>query len=194
MKVLIVYSHPRRNSFNGAILDVVIESLKKKNISYELRDLYGIGFNPVLSDEDLKGLHAKNLPKDILTEQEFVKLSDKLIFIYPIWWGGMPSMMKGYIDRIFLNGFAYKYNSSGGVDGLLKGKDAYIFNTHGTDNEYYDSIGMTASIRQVSDMAIFKFCGIDVKEHLFLGNIFGIGDEGRKRYLESVSNVVNTNF
>ncbi len=100
MKILIIYAHPNHNSFNGAILKQVQANLDR-NHEVTLLDLYAEKFNPVLSfDEDHR---RRDLEKDPETQtyRELITWADHLIFIFPIWWSGMPAILKGFIDRVF---------------------------------------------------------------------------------------------
>ena len=128
MKYLIVYAHPNPKSFNHAILETISGELQKKKKEVKVRDLYKIGFNPVLSIKDLSAIEKGAVPKDIKKEQNYISKADTLIFIFPIWWSAMPAMLKGYIDRVFSLKFAYDITADG-VIGLLKGKKVFIVST-----------------------------------------------------------------
>ncbi|MNZ66093.1 Glutathione-regulated potassium-efflux system ancillary protein KefF [compost metagenome] len=187
MNHLIVYAHPHEGSFNNAILDTAVNALKSKGHEVSVRDLNKLGFNPVLSPADTAALREGNAPADIATEQEYLKKADVITFIYPIWWTGLPAILKGYVDRTFSYGFAYQYNAQGGVDKLFTGKKGVIINTHGTPGEIYDSIGMSNSLKQTSDGGIFEFCGIEVLEHFLFGGVTTVAtDEDRKNMLVQV--------
>lgn len=187
MNHLIVYAHPHEGSFNNAILDTAVNALKSKGHEVSVRDLNKLGFNPVLSPADTAALREGNAPADIATEQEYLKKAEVITFIYPIWWTGLPAILKGYVDRTFSYGFAYQYNAQGGVDKLFTGKKGVIINTHGTPGEIYDSIGMSNSLKQTSDGGIFEFCGIEVLEHFLFGGVTTVAtDEDRKNMLVQV--------
>ena len=190
MKTLVVYSHPNPKSFNHAILETTVETLRAGGHETRVRDLYAQGFDPVLKGSDFAALAAGELPADIKAEQDEITWAEILVFVYPIWWTGLPAMMKGYIDRVFLHGFAYVYEA-GGIKALLKGKKALIINTTGTPTEMYDANGMSAAMRKTSDMGILGFCGIEVIDHLFFGGVPSVDDAVRKGYLEKVKVAVS---
>src|ERR1700690_1841729 len=100
VKSLIIYAHPNAASFNHAIMETISEELKGSNKDFNVRDLYKIGFNPILSAEDFVAIQNGTVPDDIKTEQNYIRSADTLIFIFPIWWSSMPAMLKGYIDRV----------------------------------------------------------------------------------------------
>lgn len=99
-------------------------------------------------------------------EQKHIEWAEAITFIYPIWWTGMPAIMKGYIDRVMSYGFAYRYDQ-GVQKGLLSGKQAFVINTHGKSNAEYSAIGMDTALRLTSDKGIYTYCGFDLKNHLF---------------------------
>ena len=185
MNHLIVYAHPFEDSFNHAILESTVSALESKGHTVVVRDLYAIGFNPVLSPIDFKELRSGNIPNDIATEQEFIKNADTITLIYPLWWTSLPAILKGYIDRVFSYGFAYQYTSEGTVEGLLSSKKGFMITTQGTPNMYYDASGMTNSLKQTTDVGIFGFCGIKILDHLFFGGISSSDDATRKEMLKT---------
>lgn len=101
MNHLIIYAHPSSASFSNAILEKIKECSRKKECKTEVRDLYSIGFDPILRAADFEGLCEGNIPEDIKREQDYIGWADLITFIYPIWWTGMPAILKGYIDRVF---------------------------------------------------------------------------------------------
>lgn len=193
MKHLIVYAHPNPESFNHAILEITVNALKKKGHEVVVRDLYDIDFQPVLKPKDIAALRAGQTPEDIQAEQEFITQADAITFIYPIWWTGLPAILKGYVDRVFSYGFAYAYGEHG-IDKLLKGKNGFIINTHGTPEEIYDQIGMTAGLKITSDTGIFDFTGIQPVAHLLFGSVPSAGEAALKDILKQVEDKVDSLF
>jgi len=131
-----------------------------------------------------------NPPEDIKTEQNHIKWADVISFIHPIWWTSHPAILKGYIDRVLLYGFAYTVGATG-PEGLLSDKKAVIINTHGTPNDVYDNIGMHKSIEQVSDIGVYAFCGIEVINHTFFGAVPYVKEDERVEYLKTVEKMYN---
>lgn len=125
MKHLIIYCHPNPNSLNSLFKKVVVEHLLGNNHEVVVRDLYALSFNPVLSIEDMAGQRRGIVAEDVKQEQDFITWADCITFIHPIWWTGLPALMKGYINRVFSYGFAYRYDQ-GIQKGLLVGKKAVL--------------------------------------------------------------------
>lgn len=171
MNHLLVYAHPHEGSFNNAILDTAVSALRANGHDVHVRHLYQLGFNPVLSPSDTAALSEGNPPADIQTEQEYLAKADYITFIYPIWWTGLPAILKGYVDRTFSHGFAYKSNGEGGIEPLFTGKKGLIVTTCDTPAEIYNATGMTDSLKQTSGSGIFEFCGIEVVDQLLFGGV-----------------------
>ncbi|MBU4304021.1 MAG: NAD(P)H-dependent oxidoreductase [Candidatus Omnitrophica bacterium] len=185
MRYLIIYAHPNPKSYNHAILNIIEDKLKKNGCDFEVRDLYKLKFNPVLSGEDLPSIQQRQVPSDIRIEQEHIKKADVLIFIHPIWWFGMPAVIKGYIDRVFSYGFAYAVDKNS-VKGLLNGKKVMIFNTTGGPEENYKDMGYGAALKATIEKGIFEFCGMQVIRHKYFYAVPYISDEQRKAMLEDL--------
>lgn len=166
MKHLIIYAHPNKESLNHLFKQTVEEYLKEQNHEVIVRDLYQIRFNPVLSLTDINGQHTGIHCQDVKEEQQHITWADVITFVYPIWWTGMPSIMKGYIDRVFSYGFAYRYDQ-GIQKGLLTGKSVYIINSQGKSKSEYKAIGMNKALKLTSDKGIFLYCGLTIKKHFF---------------------------
>ena len=179
MKNLIVYAHPNPASLNHFFKQIVVETLENSNQEIVVRDLNEINFNPVLSLDDMNGQRMGQVAADVSKEQDFITWSDRIIFVYPIWWTGMPAIMKGYIDRVFSYGFAYRYDQ-GIQKGLFTGKKAIIINSHGKSNEEYAESGMDKALALTSDKGIFNYCGFEIEQHFYF-------DKADRASLENIS-------
>ena len=185
MKYLLIYAHPSSASFNHAIMETISDELKKSNRDFEVRDLYKIQFNSILSADDLVAIQNNALPRDIKTEQEKIRSADTLIFIFPIWWSSMPAILKGYIDRVFSLKFAYDITQDG-IEGLLKGKKTFIVSTTGASKEDYDKMEGFKFMNQSMDMAIFQFSGMEVIGHKYFSSVPYVSDQDRKKMLKEL--------
>lgn len=162
MHILAVYAHPSRKSFNRALLDVLLDVAGTKGHKCEVLDLYADGFQPSLTEEDFAAFDRGNVPEDVQRMQDAVNRSDIVVFIHPIWWFGLPAIMKGWIDRVFSYGFAYSHDSRG-VKPLLTGKKAIIVNTAGgAETTGYDDTGYKSAMIKLTDVGIYNFVGLDV--------------------------------
>lgn len=191
MKHLVLYAHPNPESFNHAILETAVNALKSKGDEVTVRDLYAMKFQPVLTPEDTASMRSGQTPADIKAEQDYITAAGTITLIYPIWWTGIPAILKGYIDRVFSYGFAYGSGEEGIIK-LLTGRKGLIINTHGTPKDVYDQIGMTDGLKVTSDTGIFGFVGIEPAGHLFFGSVPYVDDAARKDMLKQVEETVKS--
>lgn len=126
MKILYINGHPYAKSFHAAIRDSYVEATKAKGHDVKVLDLGEMTFDPVLR----YGYSERMAPDDDIDEsQRLVKWADHIVFAYPLWWGTPPSLITGWIDRVFTPGFAYKLTSFVKPQRFLKGKTADIIIT-----------------------------------------------------------------
>lgn len=189
MNHLVVFAHPNPKSFGKGILDTVVKASEEKGAAVKVRDLYELGFDPILKPSDFVAFKEGKVPEDIATEQEIIRWADVITFIYPVWWTSLPAILKGYVDRVFSYGFAYEY-IDGAPNGLLKGKKALLFSTTGTPDELYAANGMHASMKQTTDQGIFNFSGMEEVSHTFFGAVPYVSEEVRSDYLQKAAAVV----
>ena len=101
----------------------------------------------------------------------------------------MPAILKGYIDRVYSLGFAYKYLEAG-LCPLLKEKEVMIFTTQGGSSVDFDKMGLYAAFKKTIDIVMFNTCGIKVIEHKYFSEVPRVSDETRKGYLEEVKKLI----
>jgi NAD(P)H dehydrogenase (quinone) len=180
MNILIVYAHPDPRSFNGALLAQARQSFSRMGAEVQVSDLYAMGFNPVTSAADFtdhspdapldyfaeqkRAFAAGTLSEDIRLEIEKIAWCDLLILQFPLYWFSMPAILKGWIDRVFVPGFAF----GGGAwyeRGGLVGKRAMITTTMAAFPEMVapDGInGLLAVNLWPIQNGVLAFCGFDV--------------------------------
>ncbi len=108
MRALVVYCHPRGESFTAAVRDVVMRKLAEAGAEVRLRDLYAEGFQPVLTASEHEGyLDTPKNREPVERDCRDLEWCDTLIFVYPTWWYGLPAMLKGWLDRVFLPDLAF---------------------------------------------------------------------------------------
>lgn len=181
MNVLVVHAHPEPRSFNAALTACAVETLRGNGHEVVVSDLYAMGFEPVIGPGDFTGdranadylsipreqttaYEAGTLSADIATEQAKVAAADLLILQFPVWWFGMPAILKGWADRVFARGFAYssgrKYDT-----GLFRGKLALVSVTTGTSADTYAPDGIDGDLLTVLwpiHNGLLRYTGFDV--------------------------------
>ncbi len=117
----IVFCHPWHGSFNYAILQSVISELNNKGREYQIIDLVRDGFNPLMLPDDLK-LYGIGETNDRLVRKygDMLSNTNEVIFIFPLWWGMMPAVLKGFFDKVLLKGVAMDYGAEGALIPLFR--------------------------------------------------------------------------
>ncbi len=133
MKALVVYCHPDPGSFSAAVKSAIIDQLEKSGAEIRLIDLYGEGFNPLLSQTEWQGYENIDTNADGVKEHtDAVLWCDTLIFVYPTWWYGHPAMLKGWLDRVLIPGVAFHMPEGGAIKpGLHNIRRLAVFTTCG---------------------------------------------------------------
>ena len=191
---LVIAAHPSTKSFNHSVVEAYMSALVERKHRVECRDLYAANFNPVLSARDLAAIGHGKASKDIREEQAAMRHADVVTLISPLWWSGFPAMLKGYLDRVFCEGFAYVIKRGEYLPGLA-GKKGVIITTSGASKEELKSGGTLRAIRTIYDVGLMQFCGIEMVQHLYLSGIDPTMSEaeGEKR-LASIRRFVRRTF
>ena len=184
MNHLIIFAHPNSaRSFGRSIANRIEQISQEKGVNVFFRDLYEMNFNPILSHEELQNANKGVIPEDIQQEHNFILQADLITLVYPLWWMGFPSILKGYLDRVLSHGFAYKTENGESV-GLLKNKQMQQFITIGSNLDKYKEFGVDKSLNHCLINGLFNYCGIENVEFELFGDIHLIDDEARKAMIE----------
>lgn len=183
--ILIVYAHPEPTSLTCQFTDIAARTLREQGHTVMLSDLYGMNWKAVFDAEDFPNranperlsfitesghsYTTNQQPTDITTEQQKLLDADALLMVFPLWWFGMPAIMKGWIERVYAFGFAYGYKGQGNAyrygDGMLKGKRAMLSVMVGGPYEDYSPRGINGPLEEllfpVTHGCLF-FPGMDV--------------------------------
>nr|WP_276353073.1 NAD(P)H-dependent oxidoreductase [Cohnella sp. YIM B05605] len=148
-------------SLNYAFLREVVRGCEENPKIEEIRilDLYGEGFNPVLVFNAEKRRRDMHADPDLARYRELVTWADKLVFIYPLFWGRPPAMLLGFIDRMFAAGFAYRDKGGLFPEGLLKGKSVVCVSTM-KGPARYPLLWLHNAHKIIMRRALFRFVGI----------------------------------
>ena len=205
MKVLIVYAHSQPASFNGALLRTAVETLERQGHDVRISDLYAMNFNPVASASDFKqrrfeghlqydreqkhAVSAKTFSDDIAAEIDKVLWCDLLILQFPLWWYSVPAIMKGWFDRVFVNGLMYgqfgRFNKGG-----MKGKRAMVSTTTGCFPGMVEPGGVMGHLDAILwhlQYGTLAYVGFDVLEPFVTWSVRYEDDTARELYLKGLA-------
>lgn len=166
MHALIVASHPDSASLTHAVAAHVAQGITESNTqhSFEIADLAAEGFDPRFTQADV-ALHLKKAgpSPDVVAEHARLDRADALVLVYPIYWWSFPGLLKGWIDRVFTNGWAYDENPEDGkLVKKLQHLPVHLIAIGGADMRTYARHGYFGAMKTQIDHGIFDYCGARV--------------------------------
>ncbi|GAB7531097.1 NAD(P)H-dependent oxidoreductase [Pseudomonas sp. 3A(2025)] len=165
MHTLIVVAHHNPQSLTHSLATQIAAGLSEANphYSHELFDLAASGFDPRFSDADTAvHRHKASPPADVLAEQARIERADALVLVYPVYWWSMPGLLKGWIDRVFSNGWAFDFSLDGDFTKKLGHLQVHLVGVAGADAGSYGRHGYDAAMKTQIDHGIFDYCGARV--------------------------------
>jgi NAD(P)H dehydrogenase (quinone) len=183
-KILIINGHPNLDSFNFALTEAYRDGAKSAGAEVKEIVIAQLQFNPNLQMGYQK---RTELEPDLVDAIEKIKWADHLVWVHPVWWGGLPAITKGFIDRCFLPGITFQYReNSPWWDKLLTGKTARIITTLDSPAWFYKFLFNQPSVNQLKKCTL-EFCGIKPVKVTFVGPIKNSAVEKRKNELLKIS-------
>lgn len=178
-RILIINGHPDKKSYTTALTNAYAKGACTQ-AEVEVLHLADLEFDLILH----QGYKRRTeLEPDLLRAQTLLKAADHTVWLYPIWWGGMPALLKGFIDRVFLPGFSFKYRENSPFwDKLMKGKTARVITTMDSPVWYYRLAYSSAGHKTIKRI-ILGFCGFKVK-FFTMGNLKNSTAKQRQKWLE----------
>jgi NAD(P)H dehydrogenase (quinone) len=161
--IVIVIAHPNVSGHCRQIL----HELKKQLTYYQIIDLYKMNYDPVLHEKEHYTSGNRNISRETAFFQKKIKEANSIVFVYPVWWNGVPAILKGFFDKVLTPGFGYRFEKSKHIK-LLKRKKAAVIVTYASPNLYTTFILRDSGVKIVVN-DILGFCGIKAK-------FFKIGD------------------
>jgi NAD(P)H dehydrogenase (quinone) len=163
MDILVIFAHPKTNGFCSYTLESVLRNLKSKKIQFEVLDLYDNDYSPLLKENELYTAGNREIDGKNIEIQKKISDCDFLIFIYPVWWNTMPAILKGFFDRVFTPGFAFRFNSFGLPSKLLKGKKALVYMSLGSPNKLATIFFLGDRAKKIIKHDILGYVGFKTK-------------------------------
>jgi len=190
MKVLIINGHPDKESFNFALYRSYLKGAKKSAAEVQDINIGDLQFNPNLEFGYRK---RTELEPDLLAAQEKLKWADHIVWIYPVWWGSVPAIMKGFIDRVLLPGFAFK-KREGSVwwDKYFVGKTSRLICTMDQPTWFYRLINSSPSHHAMKKLTL-KFIGVKKVKITSIGPLRLSKPEFREKWLRKIEKLGEQN-
>lgn len=182
-KILIILGHPVKDTFSGQLFENYKQGALSSGAEVKelvLRDLkFELNFS-----SGYRG--SQELEPDLVKAQEFITWAEHLVLIYPNWWSTFPALLKGFIDRTFLPGFAFKYRKGSLLwDKLLTGRSARLIITMDTPPWYYWLVYRRPG-HNAMKRGILEFCGIRPVKITTIGSLKISSEQKRQQWLDKV--------
>lgn len=180
-KVLIVHAHPEAKSFNSSLKNLAVKTFEAMGDEVQVSDLYAMNFNPVGGLHDFKEVENPDFFKyqleqvhafqhqlfsdELQAEMDKFLWCDVLIFNFPLWWFGLPAMLKGWVDRVFAMGLTYGAGKGVYDKGHYQEKRAFCCITTGGPEVAYGATGKNGSLDTILfpiHHGMFYFVGCQV--------------------------------
>lgn len=186
-RALVVHCHPLTDSFVAAVRDRVLDGLRSAGADHRLRDLYAEGFSPELTEEEHRNHRRPGADPALADHVADLEWCDTLVLVYPTWWAGQPAMLKGWFDRVWVNGVAWDlHEGSDRVTPLLHHiRHLVAVTTHGSSKLVNALEGEGG--KRVLTRSLRSMCSRRARTHwIALYGIDTCGAQERSRFLDTV--------
>jgi NAD(P)H dehydrogenase (quinone) len=182
--ILIINGHPDKQSYNYALSEAYKNGASKTNAIIDTINISDLDFNPNLS---FGYRQRTELEPDLKDAIDKIKKADHIVWFFPLWWAGLPALMKGFIDRTFLPGITFDFiEGKAAPIGLLKGKTSRIIITTDTP-KWYDYIVMKRPVLKQFKKGTLEYCGISPVKVTYISPIISSSLDTRKKWLKKVT-------
>jgi putative NADPH-quinone reductase len=189
-KILVINGHPDKESFNFGLFEAYKKGVEKSGAELKEISIRELEFDPNLQFGYRK---RTELEPDLIKSQEKLKWADHIVWIYPVWWGSVPAIMKGFLDRVLLPGFAFK-KKEGSVwwDKYFTGKTSRLICTMDQPTWYYRLINNSPSHSAMKKLTM-NFIGVNSVKITSIGPLRLSKEDFRQKWLEKVEKLGTLN-
>lgn len=158
MHALLVAANPDSRSLTHHVLGRLEAALQP--VSVEIADLAEERFDPRFTPADRRAYHdGGNYPADVMAEHRRLERATDLVLVFPVYWWSMPALLKGWIDRVFVNGWAFEYSATSGLRPRLQALTTHLLPIAGDDSGSYERHGYEEALRTQIEHGIVDYCG-----------------------------------
>ncbi len=184
MSTLIVTAHPASDSLTSHAVQRLRERLEEQGEAVEIADLAAEGFDPRWTVGDHEAYHeARPGDAGVLAEQARVERAEHLVIAFPVYWWSMPALLKGWVDRVFITGWAFSAEERG----MLGGLTGHLLPVAGVDAARFDRHGYTQSFTTQIEHGVFDYCGIRRGVTAFVHGSEDADADARSRAVETAT-------
>lgn len=176
--IVVILGHPSKDSFCAALAHEYVRSAEKAGAEVTLLDLSEYDFDPAVDPRK-----APTSWPCIDKSQEAISAANHVVWVYPVWWGSCPALLKGFVDRTFRTGYAYRMKPNGLPEGLLKGKTSRILITMGSPSWWHRMVYRGSGINWLR-WATLWFSGFKVSKTIEYCGVDTAKDDKRQNWLK----------
>lgn len=177
MRTLIILGHPDKHSFCAGLADAYEKGALEKGGDVKRINLIDLKFDPILRYGYNR---TQPLEADLIEAQRLIKWASHLVFVYPVWWSAPPALLKGFLDRVFLPDFAFKYReNNSNFDKLLKGRSARMILTSNAPVAWLYLMYFHPAVNMMKK-AVLEFCGVSPVSITSFGSIINASEKKRE--------------
>lgn len=155
---LLVTAHPDPNSLTHHVATRLSSVLRPRAV--EVADLYREQFDPRFTPADRRAYHeGGDYPPDVAREHRRLDRATDLVLVFPVYWWSMPALLKGWIDRVFVNGWAFEYSAASGLRPRLQRLTTHLLPIAGADSGAYERHGYEQALRTQIEHGIIDYVG-----------------------------------
>lgn len=182
-KILIINGHPDRESYNTQLQQAYTSGALQAGADVTEIHLGSLQFDPNLRYGYRKRME---LEPDLLDAWNKILAADHIVWVFPLWWGSLPALMKGFFDRLFLPGLAFSYKENSiMIIKKLKGKTSRLICTMDTPIWFHTLYYRATGVRAFRSM-VLRFCGLKITGTTYIAPIKGIKPGGKEKGIQKV--------
>lgn len=163
---VVVLGHPAPASFNRAVAETYCETVRACGQEADLRDLYALGFDPLLKADERPGTPGFAPAADVQAELDRIAEASIITIIYPIWFGMPPAIVKGYVDRVLGAGFRARDIKTGVANPVLQAKRLMLFSSSASTRPWLEEKGQYQGLRQAFETYLSDIFGMEKAGHV----------------------------
>jgi NAD(P)H dehydrogenase (quinone) len=183
-RAVLLFGHADTNSFNDRLARAYAEAFRAEGGHVDRVDLASLRFDPILH----KGYREPQpLEPDLVRARESIEAADHLVWVFPTYWASPPAVVRGFVDRVFLPGWAFSFGPDSSLPkGLLAGRSARVITTMDTPSWWYTGVNHRCLHRSFGT-ATLSFCGLAPLSFTSLHSLRELGDGERARVVDDVA-------
>lgn len=171
-QILVILGHPEADSYCGALADAYAEGAQASGASVRVLRLGELELDLVLRRE------GQTEEPDLLAARQAIADAAHIAWVFPMWWVGPPALLKGFVDRALISGWAYRYNANGLPEGLLAGRSSRTIVTMDSPSWWY-WLWYRRALRISFDRGTLQFCGMTPVRRTIVHGVRTLDDAGR---------------